>query len=75
MKLNISFKSFKKNHKRKKNQILFISKKCNDYRKVENLFKFLLVEKNSFIFESQLKKEKYAEGIQLLVLILTKYGI
>ena len=52
MKLNISFKSFKKNHKRKKNQILFISKKCNDYRKVENLFKFLLVEKNSFIFES-----------------------
>ena len=45
MKLNISFKSFKKNHKRKKNQILFISKKCNDYRKVENLFKFLLVEK------------------------------
>tara|TARA_B100002051_G_C16728043_1_gene636463 strand:+ start:186 stop:1643 length:1458 start_codon:yes stop_codon:yes gene_type:complete len=52
MKLNISFKNFKKNHKRKKNQILFVSKKCKDYRKVENLFKFLLVEKNSFIFES-----------------------
>ena len=52
MKLNISFANFKKNHKNKKNQIIFISKKCNDYSKVENLFKFLLVEKNSFIFES-----------------------
>ena len=52
MKLNISFADFKKNHKNKKNQILFASKKCKDYSKIENLFKFLLVEKNSFIFES-----------------------
>ena len=52
MKLNTSFVNFKKNHKNKKNQIIFTSKKCNDYSKVENLFKFLLVEKNSFIFES-----------------------
>ena len=52
MKLNISFKDFKKNHSKKKHQVLFFSKKCNDYRKVENLYKFLLVEKNSFIFES-----------------------
>ena len=52
MKLNISFVDFKKNHKNKKNQILFFSKNCKDYSKVENLFKFLLVEKNSFIFES-----------------------
>ena len=52
MRLNISFNKFKKNHISKKNQIIFISKKCYDYSKVENLFKFLLVEKNSFIFES-----------------------
>jgi len=52
MKLNISFVNFKKNHKNKKDQILFISKKCKNYSEIENLFKFLLVEKNSFIFES-----------------------
>ena len=52
MKLNISFNKFKKDHISKKNQIIFISKKCYEYSKVENLFKFLLVEKNSFIFES-----------------------
>ncbi len=52
MKLNISFKDFKKNHIKKRNQILFTSRKCNDYQKIENLLKILLVEKNSFIFES-----------------------
>ena len=52
MKLNISFVNFKKNHKNKKDQIIFTSKNCNNYSKIENLFKFLLVEKNSFIFES-----------------------
>ena len=52
MKLNISFKDFKKNHINKKHQILFTSRKCNEYKKIENLFKFLLVEENSFIFES-----------------------
>jgi len=52
MKINISFKDFKKNHIKKKYQILFRSKTCQDYYKVENLFKFLLSEKNSFIFES-----------------------
>ena len=52
MKLNISFKDFKKNHIKRKHQIIFTSKKCNNYKSVENLFKFLLVEKNSFIFES-----------------------
>ena len=52
MKLNISFKDFKKNHFQKKNQILFFTKKCKNYSKIENLFKFILVEKNSFIFES-----------------------
>jgi len=52
MKLNISFNSFKKNHKLKKDQILYRVKNCKDYQHVENIFNFVLVEKNSFIFES-----------------------
>ena len=52
MKINISFSEFKKQHSKKKHQILFRSRSCKDYFKVENLFKFLLAEKNSFIFES-----------------------
>ncbi len=52
MKLNISLKDFKKSHKAKKNQIIYFSKKFNDYSKLENLYKLLLANKNSFIFES-----------------------
>ncbi len=52
MRINTSFNEFKKKNSKKKHQILFKSFKCNDYYKVENLYKFLLAEKNSFIFES-----------------------
>jgi anthranilate synthase component 1 len=52
MKLNISFSSFKKNHRLKKDQLIYRVKNCKDYKQVENMFNFLLVEKNSFIFES-----------------------
>ena len=52
MKLNLSLKEFKKNHFKKNHQILFRSRSCNEYYRVENLFRFLLAEKNSFIFES-----------------------
>ena len=52
MKLNISFSSFKKNHKLKKDQLIYKVKKCKDYKQVENIFNFILAEKNSFIFES-----------------------
>ena len=52
MKLNISFSSFKKNHKLKKDQLIYRIKSCNDYGQVENIFNFLLAEENSFIFES-----------------------
>ena len=52
MKINCNFKTFKKKHLSNQNQILFKSNNCRDYRKVENLFNFLLAEKNSFIFES-----------------------
>ncbi len=52
MKINNSFNEFKKKHTKKKHQVLFRSRVCKQYYKVENLFKFLLAEKNSFIFES-----------------------
>jgi anthranilate synthase component I len=52
MKINTSFNEFKKNHLKKKHQVLYKSRSCKDYYKVENLFKFILAEKNSFIFES-----------------------
>ena len=52
MRINTSFKNFQKRHAKKNHQILFRSFNCKDYYKVENLFKFLLAEKNSFIFES-----------------------
>ncbi len=52
MKINASLREFKNNHSKKKHQILFRSRSCSKYYKVENLFRFLLAEKNSFIFES-----------------------
>ena len=52
MKLNVSLNNFRKTHSLKKHQILYKSRACTDYIKVENFFKFLLAEKNSFIFES-----------------------
>ena len=52
MKLNISFSSFIKNHKLKRDQLIYKVKSCKKYSQVENIFNFLLVKKNSFIFES-----------------------
>ena len=52
MRINTSFNEFKKKHSKKRHQILFKSFKCKNYYKVENLYKFILAEKNSFIFES-----------------------
>ena len=39
-------------HSRKKNQIIYISKKIYDDREIINLIDNFLKEKNSFIFES-----------------------
>ena len=50
--LNRSFKDFKFRHKRKKNQITYVSKKTKNDREVLNLINNFLNEKNSFIFES-----------------------
>ena len=52
MKLNTSFGKFKNLHKRGQNQVVFFSLSCKKYNFVENLYKFILVKKNSFIFES-----------------------
>ncbi len=52
MKISTSLEKFKKIHKEKKHQIIFKSKRLKEYSNVENLYKFLLAEKNSFIFES-----------------------
>ena len=52
MQINVSFNDFKKKHTKKKHQILFRSFSCKNYYRVENLYKFILAEKNSFIFES-----------------------
>ena len=52
MKLSTSFGNFKKLHKNKNNQAIYFSKSCKNYNYMENLYKFILVKKNSFIFES-----------------------
>jgi len=52
MSINLSLKKFQKNHLKNNHQILFSSAHCKNYFKVENLYKFLLAENNSFIFES-----------------------
>ena len=52
MKINLNLKNFRNNHLKKKNQILFIERKCLNYKKIENIFNLILSKKNSFIFES-----------------------
>ena len=52
MNLSTSLKNFKKIHRKKYNQSIYYSENCKDYNFIENLYKFILVQKNSFIFES-----------------------
>ena len=52
MRINTSLINFKKKHSKKEHQIIFKSFNCKKYQKIENLYRFLLAEKNSFIFES-----------------------
>ena len=52
MKINRSFKDFKNQHQRKKNQIIFTSTESKGDFKIMNLINNFLQEKNSFIFES-----------------------
>jgi anthranilate synthase component 1 len=50
--LNRNFNDFKFQHKRKKNQIIYTSRRTQDDREVLNLINNFLTKKNSFIFES-----------------------
>ena len=50
--LNKSLSEFKRQHQKKLNQVLFVSRKINDDTEILNLIENFLVEKNSFIFES-----------------------
>ena len=52
MKLSTDLERFKRLHKKKFNQTIHFSLRCNNYKFIENLYKFILVKKNSFIFES-----------------------
>ena len=52
MKLSTSIGKFKQLHKNKYNQTIYYSQSCKNYRFIENLYKFILIRKNSFIFES-----------------------
>ncbi len=52
MNLNINLGNFKKNHKLKKNQVLYLTKNTNGENEINNLIDSFLYEKNSFIFES-----------------------
>ena len=50
--INRNFKDFEFLHKKKQNQVLFISKKIRGDSEILNLIENFLREKNSFIFES-----------------------
>ena len=50
--LNITKKKFKEIHKKKQNQILYLSLETNGNKEILNLIDNFLIESNSFIFES-----------------------
>ncbi len=50
--LNVDLKSFKKNHEKKINQIIYYSSNTNGLNEINNLINNFLNEKNSFVFES-----------------------
>ena len=50
--LNINFLDFKRNHKKKKNQIIYHSIDSTGINEIRNLIDNFLNEKNSFVFES-----------------------
>tara|TARA_Y100000816_G_scaffold262548_1_gene220301 strand:- start:1010 stop:2461 length:1452 start_codon:yes stop_codon:yes gene_type:complete len=50
--LNINFENFKKNHKKKNNQVLYYESDSKGLKEIENLINNFLKDKNSFIFES-----------------------
>ena len=72
MNLNINLGNFKKNHKLKKNQVLYLTKNTNGENEINNLIDSFLYEKNSFIFESV---EKGMIKFGNLIIILEKLSL
>ena len=56
MNINTNLLKFKKKHKNKKNQILFLKADCPNNKTIENIIDNFLFKKNSFIFESVEKR-------------------
>lgn len=56
MEISKGFVSFKKKHKNKKNQIVFLQARCKK-KIIENIINNFLIQKNSFIFESVEKRK------------------
>ena len=50
--LNVNLEIFKKNHKKKNNQVLYYEVKSKGLKEIENLINNFLKDENSFIFES-----------------------
>ena len=50
--LNVDLKTFRKNHKKNINQVIYFSSKTNGLNEINNLINNFLNEKNSFVFES-----------------------
>ena len=50
--LNVDLKTFKKNHKKNINQIIYYCTKTDGLNEINNLISNFLNEKNSFVFES-----------------------
>ena len=50
--LNVKLKQFKLLHKKKQNQIIYVSNNCKGDDEILNLIDNFLIDKNSFIFES-----------------------
>ena len=50
--LNITFEEFKKNHRKKQNQVIYYSINTIGINEIKNLIDNFLNEKNSFVFES-----------------------
>ena len=52
MKISTSFKSFKKKHLNKINQVIYFAEKFKSKFIIDNLIDNFLIHKNSFVFES-----------------------
>ena len=50
--LNVDLKTFRKNHKKNINQVIYFSNNTNGLNEINNLINNFLNEKNSFVFES-----------------------